>query len=89
MTYVAAVTFLTDVALFAVAPFGPTPFLHQIAPTWGVLALRAFSDGLFVRLCLAMALREVAVRFALGWTRLVFDASGVPADAALAAWLGP
>jgi hypothetical protein len=90
MAYVAAVTLLAGVALFAIPPFGQMPLLHQIALTGGALALWAFSDGLFGRLSVLMALLEATLllRLSLGWTRLLVDALGVPADAAVAAWPG-
>lgn len=78
MTYVAAVTFVVGLALFVVPPFGQMPLSYQVALTGLALALWSFSDGVFGRFSIALALIEAVLllRLAVGWTWLLVGMFG-------------
>ena len=81
MAYVATVTLTIGLGLFLLPPCGQMPLAHQLALAVTALALWSFSDGLFGRFSIPLALIEAVLllRLAVGWTRLMVDAFGVPA----------
>jgi hypothetical protein len=81
MAYVATVTLTIGLGLFLLPPYGQMPLAHQLALTATALTLWSFSDGLFGRFSLPLALMEAVLllRVAVGWTRLMVDTFGVPA----------
>lgn len=78
MAYVAAVTLVVGLALFLLPPYGEMPLSHQIALTGFALALWSFSDGLFGRSSIVLALIEAVLllRLSVGWTWLLVGAFG-------------
>ena len=81
MAYVATVTLTVGLGLFLLPPYGQMPLAHQLALAATALALWSFSDGLFGRFSIPLALIEAVLllRLAVDWTRLMVDAFGVPA----------
>ena len=81
MIYVATVSLTIGLSLFLLPPYGQMPLAYQLALAVIALALWSFSDGLFGRLSIPLALIEAVLllRLAVGWTRLMVDAFGVPA----------
>ena len=79
MGYVAAVVGL---ALFLLPPNGEMPRSYQVVLTGFALALWSFSDGLFGRFSLILALIEAVLllRLSIGWTYLFVGAFGAPAE---------
>lgn len=57
------------------------PLAHQVAFAGFALALWCFSDGLFGRFSIGLALLEglLLLRLAIGWTGLLVEALGGPA----------
>jgi hypothetical protein len=82
MGYVAAVTLVVGLALFLLPPYGEMPLSHQVVLTGFALALWSFSDGLFGRFSLILALIEAVLllRLSIGWTYLFVEAFGAPAE---------
>jgi hypothetical protein len=80
MGHVALVTLLVGLALFLLPPYGVMPLAHQVALAGVALGLWCFSDGLFGRFSPVLAVIEAALllRLAVGWTRLLVDAFGLP-----------
>ena len=78
MAYVAAVTLAIGLGLFLLPPYGVMPLAHQVVLAGAALALWSFSDGLFGRFSIVLALIEAALllRLALGWTSLFVEAFG-------------
>jgi len=82
MGYVAAVTLVVGLALFLLPPYGEIPLLYQVILTGFALAVWSFSDGLFGRFSLILALIEAVLllRLSIGWTYLFVGAFGAPAE---------
>lgn len=80
LAYVAAVTIVVGLALFALPPFGHMPLAHQLMLTGFLLGLWSFGDGLFGRFSVILAFIEAVLllRLSVGWTRLFVDAFGAP-----------
>jgi hypothetical protein len=80
MAYVALVTLLVGIGLFVLPPYGELPLSHQVVLAGVALALWCFSDGLFGRFSVILALIEAVLllRLAIGWTRLLVEAFGNP-----------
>jgi hypothetical protein len=78
LVYVAAVSLVAGLGLFLIPPFGHMPLLYQVALTGAALVVWSFSDGLFGRSSVFLALLEGALllRLALGWTDLLVKALG-------------
>lgn len=82
MAYVAAVSLAVGLALFLLPPYGEVPLSRQVLLAGFALALWSFSDGLFGRFSVPLALIEgiLLLRLAIGWTDLLvnaFDTSAV------------
>jgi hypothetical protein len=82
MTYVATVTLTVGLALFLLPPYGEMPLSHQMILTGLALSLWSFSDGLFGRFSVVLALIEAVLllRLSIGWTHLFVDAFGGPLE---------
>jgi len=82
MAYVAAVTLVVGLSLFLLPPYGEMPLSHQIVLTGFALALWSFSDGLFGRFSVILALIEAVLllRLSIGWTHLFVGALGAPGE---------
>jgi len=80
LVYVTAVSLVAGLALFLIPPFGHMPLLYQVALTGAALIVWSFSDGVFGRFSVLLALLEGALllRLALGWTHLLVTALGTP-----------
>lgn len=82
MAYVAAVTLVVGLVLFLLPPYGEMPLSHQVALTGFALALWSFSDGLFGRFSIILALIEAVLllRLSIGWTYLFVGAFSAPGE---------
>lgn len=82
LIYVTVVSLVVGLGLFLLPPFGHMPLLHQAALTGAALAVWSFSDGLFGRSSVLLALLEAALllRLALGWTHLLVTALGLTSE---------
>jgi hypothetical protein len=78
MAYVVAVTLAVGLGLFLLPPYGEMPLSRQIAFAGFALALWSFSDGLFGRFSVPLALIEAVLllRLSIGWTHLLVEAFG-------------
>jgi len=61
MAYVATVTLTVGLGLFLLPPYGQMPLAHQLALAATALALWSFSDGLFGRFSIPLALIEAVM----------------------------